>query len=175
MKVKNSEELQKVNGGAENIENIKDRVGEEFSTNVVITRDQIISFVEVTGDANQVHYDESRSRESILASQIEGKIIVPGFLSLSLCANREIFFNTLAKGEPHEQINLGLSDVKFIAPVYNDLDIEYNFVIKSVKDTYIKGKKSAKVEWEILVSKVVGEEKVLCMKATWFVAYVSLK
>ena len=160
---------------SETLVGLKECVDQTFvSEKIHIFEDQVRKFVEAVGDIHPIHYNAERSDESAIANSAEGSIIVPGFLTVSLLTNAETLYKAITIDEPHELINIGFKSLSLTEPVYVGQDIIYEFRIKKVLDTPINERPAMVVEWDVSAYKLVGEEKVECLRAFWKVGYVSL-
>lgn len=161
---------------ADRLTDIKEHEGKMFSSERInISSDMLKKFLEATGDSNPIHFDALRSKESVLAGPDENKVVVSGFLTLSLCAHEKVLYEALIISEPHEVISLGMKDIKYLEPIFADSDVMYEYTLKSVQNMKIKSRDAARVEWEITASKIENEQRAPCMKVSWTVAYVSLE
>lgn len=158
----------------EKLSEIKDHVGESYETKKIhVSRERIQSFVDAVGDINPIHFDENRTGESIYGDTAEGRIFVPGFLTQSLCVNKDGVYSALLINEPHE-ILLRFDEARFKAPVFAGSDISYKLQIEHAKDLAIKGRKSVEVVWGVTASAWDGYKKYECLKAKCTLIYASL-
>lgn len=160
---------------AKKLLDVKDHLGEVFSSGeILISKDMIDTFIQATGDVNPIHSDEEHLEKSILSEFGQGKALVPGFLTLSLIANKDVLYKSLQVEEPHEKISLGLRTVSFLSPVTVDTSLVFECTLRKSEDMEMKSRPGIRVEWDIITRKVVNDDKILCMRATWSIAYVSL-
>lgn len=158
---------------AEKLSEVKEHLGEVFSSeSLKIDSDKLQAFLAATGDTNPIHFDESKAKESVLADSSGGEILVPGFLTLSMCANEKVLNEALKISEPHEVISMKVDDVKFVAPVPVNASVSYEYKLKSVEDLKVKSKPAIKVVFDITAFVDLGNEKKMCMKAGWTLGYV---
>lgn len=154
---------------SETILGITEHIGGSYtSKEIVVTKDMVKLFLEATGDINPIHFNEEEVEKSILLKPNSGEIIVPGFLILSLCANKDVLYQALSIDEPHEIIFRSLQDVKFISPVSSGSDITYTLKLEDAK------KIGNKVITNLNIVVCTGKDKTPCMKASWSVVYSSL-
>ncbi len=162
---------------SETLADIKNHIGESFeSEEIIMSSEKLKYFLEATGDINRIHFDPEGAKSSVFSEDTSGKIVVPGFLTLSLCANKKVLYEALKIKEPNEIISLELTSVKFLAPVAINTKVVYEYRLKSAKERTIKSRPSIITEWGIAVfasSDDNNHKRNLCMKASWMVAYVA--
>src|SRR6185369_14092502 len=134
----------------ERIADIEARIGESFiSEPVLISPKKVEDFLVLIGDVNP-HFTPEGVLQSVLSEMVDGKMIVPGYLTLSLCSSRETLYAALDIKEPHEIISLALKDTKFLAPVPVDTKVIYEYKMGSARQIQIQSRPAVKVEWEIV-------------------------
>lgn len=154
---------------SETIVGITEHIGESYtSKEIFVTKDRVRLFLEATGDINPIHFNEEEVAKSVLLKPNPGEIIVPGFLTLSLCANEAVFYQALSINEPHEIIFRGIHDVKFLAPISSGSHIAYTLKLDAAKRI------GNKVIVSLSVVALNGTDKVPCMKAFWSLIYSPL-
>lgn len=160
---------------AETITGVRELVGKSFSSEKIeVPQEKVDSFLEATGDINPIHFNQQEIEKSILKDENSNESVIPGFLTLSLCANEKVLYEALKISEPHEIVSLGLKDVKFLSPVPLNSELVYKYKMKSAEDKNVKSRSAVQVEWEIVASVSGKEKETTCMKASWTVLYVRL-
>lgn len=101
---------------------MKIKVGDEFRQKFHITKEMVTQFMELSGDKNPIHFDEEYAKTTKF-----GQCIVPGMLVAGLLS-KIIGMDFPGNGS----IYLG-QDLKFIAPLYIDEEIEITCIVKTVK------------------------------------------
>jgi acyl dehydratase len=94
------------------LESLKERVGEELAVGEWLTVDQatIDKFAEATGDHQWIHVDRERAAKGPF-----GTTVAHGFLTLSLLP--KLAQSALEVGDVRMGVNYGLNRVRFPAPV----------------------------------------------------------
>lgn len=92
-------------------------VGDEASHSMMASWDRTVSFLELTGDANPLHWDEEAAKES---GRFEGRV-VPGWLTASIIPT------SLAK--LGETVVFMSQEVEFRRPVYVGEVLEARVVV----------------------------------------------
>jgi len=102
-----------------------DEVGKElgWSEWLEVDKERVQKFCDATNDWQWIHLDEARAKESTF-----GKLVAPGFLSLSLIVP---FLDDVVGdvGGVETKINVGVNKVRFTAPVFVGDKLRANFAL----------------------------------------------
>tara|TARA_R110002020_G_scaffold316999_1_gene532697 strand:+ start:73352 stop:73807 length:456 start_codon:yes stop_codon:yes gene_type:complete len=112
------------------LDDLRARTGQELGTSDWVTIDQaaIDQFAACTGDAQFIHTDPDRARQSRF-----GGTIAHGLLTLSILAPLQQPF-TRVKGTAMT-VNCGFNRVRFLTPVPVGSRIRGRFILKAVEET----------------------------------------
>ena len=98
----------------------RDTVGHTKTYEVLVTREMVMKFAEVTGDFNPIHVDEDYAKNTKFGRCIAHGILIAGFFSRALV-------DTWGTG-----IYLG-QDLKFTAPVYIGDTVEIQVTLTGMR------------------------------------------
>lgn len=101
---------------------MKIKVGDEFHQKIHITKEMVSQFMELSGDKNPIHFDEAYAQETQFKHCIVPGMLVAGLLS------KIIGMDFPGNGS----IYLG-QDLKFIAPIYVNTEIEITCIVENIK------------------------------------------
>jgi acyl dehydratase len=110
------------------------RVGEEFSTSLRYTREQIIEFARLTGDSNPVHHDRQAAERASF-----GEIIASGQQTASqmmgVVASR---FSQRDDGVPREMLCMNFN-FAFKVPIFAEQDIHISWRVSKIESSLRQG------------------------------------
>lgn len=111
------------------LDELKSLVGTEIGTSDWwdITQSRINQFAQATGDAQWIHVDEERAKDSRF-----GGTIAHGYLTLSMLAGMR--FQTFEVTGVGMTVNYGLNKVRFLTPVPSGSRTRGKFELVSVRD-----------------------------------------
>lgn len=159
----------------ENLFQIKEHIGEIFeSEQIFISEEQVRKFLEVSGDANPIHFDREQMSKSVLNEEENDNIIVPGDLTYILTKNKKTLFEALKIKESTETISGEINGMKWLRPVFANSEVVYEYKLEKAEDVKIKSKLASKVTFGINVYRIDNNKKIRCMKADYTVIYVSI-
>ncbi len=153
-------------GGIEvdRLSQIMEHIGETFtSERIAVPEGKIRSFLDAVGDINPIHFDANRVGESVFAEQSEGKILVPGFLTLALLSNGAAIYEALKIKEPYEVSLPAMEGTKWRAPIFADSNIVFKFTLKEANDCPIKTRDGVMTKWKVVAYAEVAGKMRPCM------------
>ncbi len=161
---------------------VKEHLNDEpfTSEKIRISQDMVNLFLKSTGDENIIHQTEEGAKKSVFAEKHPGKLIVPGFLTEAILANKNVLWKALAIDQPHESLNLS-SSTRWTAPVPVGAEVFYTSRIKKVKNMPGKSDSDIKVDWSLVEFDTKAyyisenDEKIQCMETSYTVGYVPVK
>ena len=143
---------------------LRQLIGREIGVTewMLLTRERIQQFAEVTDDRQWIHLDQERARRD----SPYGTTVAHGFLTLSLLSSflRQVL--QIREGT-RMSVNYGLNRVRFPAPVLAGAKIRARFTLRSVKE--VAG------AFEVVLEATVeseGNDKPCCV-AEWVLRYYS--
>jgi len=102
--------------------------GEAFHARVRYSREQIIQFARLTGDANPLHHDRQAAERASF-----GEIIASGQQTASqMMGLAATHFSRRDDGVPREMVTLQF-DFSFRVPIFSDQDIAIHWRVKHVE------------------------------------------
>ena len=110
------------------------RVGEEFRTRVRYTREQIVQFARLTGDANPLHHDRQAAERASF-----GELIASGQQTASqMMGLVASYFSRSDDGVPREMLCLNFN-FAFKLPVFAEQDIHIEWHVTEVERSTRRG------------------------------------
>ena len=110
------------------------RAGEEFRTRVRYTREQIIQFARLTGDANPLHHDRQAAERASF-----GELIASGQQTASqMMGLVATYFSRQEDGIPREMLCLNFN-FSFKLPVFAEQDIHIEWRVTEVERSTRRG------------------------------------
>jgi acyl dehydratase len=140
------------------------RVGESFQTQVRYTREQIMQFARLTGDANPLHHDRQAAERASF-----GEIIASGQQTASqMMGVVATHFSRRSDGVPREMLGLNFN-FAFRSPIFAEQDILVAWQVSEVERNTRRGGYIGHLNGTASVAGracVVGRGTVLVTRAT---------
>jgi acyl dehydratase len=159
----------------EKLSEIKEHVGEVFtSENINVSEENVRAFISAVRDANPIHFNKKRIKESAFSKRSDGRIFVPGLLTQSLWCNEDVIYEALKIDEDYEVTLKSTGEAKFGTPVFADSNLVFELKLKTAEDCVIESRNGVKTNWKITAYTEIDGRMRIAMTTEATLIYTSL-